>query len=125
MNRTYELTYIADPRLSDEEAVALCDDFRELIVADGTTTIAREESWGKRKMAYPIRKFNEGRYHVFFIDAQGQNTLADVAQRMRQNDKVLRSLTVRTDLDLKRAASKGKEEPAEDTEEAAEASTTA
>ena len=122
MKRIYELTYIADPRLTDEEAVALCDEYREMIVADGSTEITKEESWGKRKMAYPIQKFNEGRYHVFYVEAEPQNTLTEVQQRMRQNDKVLRFLNVRTDLDLKRAASKGKQKPEKEEEPAAAAS---
>lgn len=109
MTRTYELVFIADPRLSDEEAVQLSDGFGELLVADGTTRITREESWGKRRLAYPIRKFNEGRYHIYYLESDGgKNSLAEVGQRMLQNERILRHLAVRTDLDLKRAASKGK-----------------
>ncbi len=111
MKRTYELVLIADPRLSDEESVALTDEFRDMLQADGTTEVTREESWGKRKMAYPIEKFNEGRYHVYYVEADPKSTLPEVEQRMRQHDRVLRFLTVRTDLDLKRAASKGKKKP--------------
>ncbi len=120
MTRTYELVFIADPRLSDEEAVALVDEYKGMLEADETTKITKEESWGKRKFAYPIQKFNEGRYHIYYLEAEAENTLPSVEQRMRQNDKVLRHLVVRTDLDLKRAASKGKP-PAE--EEVAEAET--
>ncbi len=110
MTRTYELVFIADPRLSDEEAVQLSDAFRELLEADGTTEVTEEESWGKRRLAYPIRKFTEGRYHIYYLEsATGEHSLAEVGQRMLQNEKVLRHLVVRTDLDLKRAASKGKQ----------------
>ncbi len=108
MNRTYELVFILDPRLSDEDAVALSDDYRSMITASGQCRITKEESWGKRKLAYPIRKFNEGRYHIYYIESDPGGTFTEVEQRMRQNDQVLRSLTVRTDLDHKRAASKGK-----------------
>lgn len=109
--RTYELVFIADPRLSDEDAVALTEEYKALITSDGTTQVVREESWGKRKLAYPIQKLNEGRYHVYYVESPaGKNTIPDVEQRMRQNDNVLRFLTVRTDKDLKRAASKGKPE---------------
>jgi small subunit ribosomal protein S6 len=103
---------IADPRLSDEESVALTDEYRGMLANDGTTEVMREESWGKRKLAYPIEKFNEGRYHVFYIEADPKNTIPEVEQRMRQNDRVLRFLTVRTDEDIKRSESKGKK-PAE------------
>jgi len=106
--RSYELVFIADPRLTDEDAVALTEEYKALITGDGTTTVAREESWGKRKLAYPIDKLNEGRYHVYYIESPtGVNTIPAVEQRMRQNDKIIRFLTVRTDMDLKRSASKG------------------
>ena len=111
MKRSYELVFIADPRLSDEETVALADEYRTMITADGSATVTKEESWGKRKLAYPIQKFHEGRYHLYFIEAEAKNPLPEVEQRLRQNDKVLRHLVVRTDLDLKRAARKGKKQP--------------
>ncbi|MXW00435.1 MAG: 30S ribosomal protein S6 [Holophagales bacterium] len=110
LTRTYELVFIADPRLSDEEAVELSDTFGKLLVADGKLQITQEESWGKRRLAYPIRKFTEGRYHIYYLECEGgDNGLAEIGQRMLQNEKILRHLVVRTDLDLKRAASKGKE----------------
>jgi small subunit ribosomal protein S6 len=105
--RTYELVFIADPRLTDEETVLLADGFRDMLTADGATKVTKEESWGKRKLAYPIEKMTEGRYHLYFIEAPAKNTLPEVEQRMRQNDKILRHLVVRTDLGLKRAETKG------------------
>jgi small subunit ribosomal protein S6 len=108
LKRTYELVFIADPRLSDEEAVAIADEYKAMITADGSAEVTREESWGKRKLAYPIRKFTEGRYHVYYIAADAKNLLPEVEQRLRQNDQILRHLVVRTDLDLKRAETKGK-----------------
>ncbi len=106
--RTYELVFVADPRLSDEEAVELADTYKAQIEADKKSRVTKEESWGRKKLAYPINKLTEGRYHLYYIDAPGDNGLAEVEQRLRQNDKVLRHLVVRTDLDLKRAAAKGK-----------------
>lgn len=94
--RTYELVFIADPRLSDEEVVALTDDVKALITQNGGV-VQREESWGRRKLAYPIQKLNEGRYVVLFLGVDGKNPLPEVELRLRQNDKVLRYLSVRTD----------------------------
>ena len=118
MTRSYELVFIADPRLDDEEVVSLTDDYKGMITASGAQ-ITKEESWGRRKLAYPIQKLNEGKYVVLYVEANGVNPFPEVEQRMRQNDKVLRYLTVRTDQDLKRAARKGKkprETPAETTD---------
>jgi len=104
--RTYELMFIVDPRVADEDVVAMTGDYRQMILGGGSE-ITKEESWGRRKLAYPIGKLNEGKYVLFYIASQGgQTSLAEVEHRMRQNDKILRYLTVRTDEDLKRAGSR-------------------
>lgn len=114
--RTYELVFIADPRTSDEDVVALTDDYKAMITAAGAE-VTREESWGRRKLAYPIQKLNEGKYVILYVSADGVNPFPEVEQRMRQQEKIIRYLTVRTDEDLKRAARKGKPQPAERAEE--------
>ena len=104
--RTYELMFVVDPRVSDEEVVSMTNDYRQMILAGGSE-VTKEESWGRRKLAYPIEKLNEGKYVVFYVSSEGGKTsLPEVEHRMRQNDKILRYLTVRTDLDLKRAGSR-------------------
>jgi len=107
--RTYELAIVADPRLTDEEFVELVDDTKQLIASRGGELV-REESWGRRKLAYPIRKLSEGRYTFLYLqmDAKSASLFSEVELRLRQNDKVLRFLTVRTDLDLQRAANRAK-----------------
>lgn len=102
--RTYELIFVVDPRVSDEDVVTLTNDYKTMITAGGSE-ITSEENWGRRKLAYPINKITEGKYVLLNITSQdGKTSLADVEHRMRQNDKILRYLTVRTDEDLKRAA---------------------
>ncbi len=100
--RRYELVFVVDPRLSDDEVVGLSEEYRQMIAAAGARVV-KEESWGKRRLAYPIRKLGEGRYVLFGVEAAGVNPFPEVEQRMRQNEKVLRYLTVRTD----RAAPRG------------------
>ena len=107
--RTYELAIVADPRLSDEEFVTLVDEYKQLITSRGGEVV-REESWGKKKLAYPIRKLSEGRYVFLFLQMEPASAalIPEVELRLGQNDRVLRFLTVRTDLDLKRAANRVK-----------------
>ena len=110
--RTYELMFVVDPRVSDEDVVGLTHDYRQMITVGGSE-ITKEESWGRRKLAFPINKLNEGKYVLFYIQSQdGKTPLAEVEHRMRQNDKILRFLTVRTDEDLKRAARRNAVAPA-------------
>jgi small subunit ribosomal protein S6 len=102
--RTYELVFVVDPRVSDEDVTTMINEYRQMITAGGSE-ITVEENWGRRKLAYPINKLSEGKYVLFGITSQdGKTSLHEVEHRMRQNDKILRYLTVRTDEDLKRAA---------------------
>jgi len=102
--RTYELMFVVDPRVADEEVVTMTQDYKNMITAGGSQ-ITGEESWGRRKLAYPINKVNEGKYVLLYISSEaGKTALPEVEHRMRQNDRILRYLTVRTDEDLKRAA---------------------
>ncbi len=109
MTRTYELVFIVEPRQSDDEVQALTDKYTEMIVASGAT-IQYVDQWGKRKLAYPIRKFNEGKYVVVYVTADGKVPWPDVERLLMQDEKILRHLVVRTDEDLKRAA-RGKVQP--------------
>jgi small subunit ribosomal protein S6 len=102
--RTYELMFVVDPRVPDDEVATLTADYRNMITGGGSQVTA-EENWGRRKLAYPIHKLTEGKYVLFFISSEGGKTaLPEVEHRLRQNEKVLRYLTVRTDEALKRAA---------------------
>jgi small subunit ribosomal protein S6 len=107
--RTYELALVADPRISDDDFTALSTEYKQLISSRGGE-ILREESWGRRKLAYPIRKLTEGRYLFLFLQIEPAKAglLREVELRLNQNDKILRYLTVRTDEDLKRAAGRAK-----------------
>lgn len=102
--RTYELMFVVDPRVSDEDVVTMTQDYKNMITAGGAQ-ITSEENWGRRKLAYSINKLNEGKYVLLYVSSEtGKNSLPEVEHRMRQNDRILRYLTVRTDEDLKRAA---------------------
>ena len=94
--REYELMFVIDPRLTDEEIVALGDQYKEMIQTAGGD-VWREESWGKRKLAYQINKLSEGSYMLFHIRSETGGVFSEVEQRMRQNERVLRYMTIRTD----------------------------
>ena len=101
--RTYELMYILDPRVSDEEETSIGNDVKNLLTAKGGE-IVREEKWGRRKLAYEIDKLKEAKYTLLYLSGEpAELNIHEVEFRMRQNDNVLRYLTVRTDEDYKRA----------------------
>jgi small subunit ribosomal protein S6 len=108
MKRTYELALVLDPSLSDEDQVGLVDEVKKMVSSKGVEVV-KEESWGKRKLAYPVGKVTEGRYVFLYIVAENDAPpVSLVEKRLNQNERVLRYLWVRTDEDLRRAMRKGK-----------------
>jgi small subunit ribosomal protein S6 len=94
--KKYELVFVADPRLSEEEVVALTDEYKGMLTAGGGN-VTKQESWGKKRLAYPIQKLNEGYYVLYNVELSDGNPFVEIERRMQQNDKVLRYLTVRLD----------------------------
>ena len=94
--KKYELVFIADPRLAEDEVVALTDEYKAMLTSSGGE-ITKQESWGKKRLAYPIQKLNEGYYVLYNVELESGNPFVEVERRMQQNDKVLRYLTVRLD----------------------------
>ena len=92
----YELAVLFDPRLGDEEVAELSDGVKELLSSLGAEII-KEESWGKKRLAYPIQKLTEARYVFFTVEVDDGNPFPEVEQRLEQNDRVLRYMTVRLD----------------------------
>ena len=106
--RTYEVLFILSPQVAEEESTALIGEFKKVAESTGAK-LANEEAWGRRRLAYPIHKFNEGNYHLFVFDTDA--SLSELDRRMRNSDRILRHMIVRTDLDHKRADKLAKRNP--------------
>ena len=106
--RTYEVLFILSPQVTEEEATTLINDFRSIAETNGAT-VKSEDAWGRRRLAYPIHKFNEGIYHLFVLESD--QSLSELDRRIKNVDRVLRHVIVRTDLDQKRADKLAKRNP--------------
>lgn len=94
MNK-YELAVIVKPNLEEEALKAELESVQELITRFGGT-IEKIDDWGKRRLAYEIKKFNEGFYN--FITFTGNSeTPIEIERRMRIKENVIRYLIVRED----------------------------
>lgn len=111
MSRTYELGLVIEPRQSDDDVTAMVAKYREMI-ENGGGEVTEEDNWGKRRLAYPIQKYSEGKYVFLHVSSEGAVQWPLIERNLQQNEKVLRHLVVRTDLDLKRAATKAKKRKA-------------
>jgi small subunit ribosomal protein S6 len=99
--RIYEVMFIIDTSASDEDVTRLSDGLRQIITDQGGT-VTRNENMGRRTLAYPIERKNEGIYFLFEIEGSGRE-IAELERRMRVNDQIIRYITVRVDEDRRRA----------------------
>jgi small subunit ribosomal protein S6 len=99
MNRTYELMFIVRPDMVDEELNKLISTLESSVTSAGGTV--KSEIWGKRRLAYTVRKFNDGIFVLLIIDGTGA-MVHEVERRLRVTEPVIKFITVRTDEELKR-----------------------
>lgn len=94
---SYETVFILTPVLSDDQAKEAVQKFEGEIVANGAK-IKHTESWGLRKLAYPIQKKSTGFYFLIEFEGAG-DTIAKYELMMKRDERVLRFLTVKMDVD--------------------------
>ncbi len=94
---TYETLFITPPTLSDEDERATVEGLAA-IVTDGGGSFTVNERMGRRRLAYSIRKFDDGVYTRFLYDA-GVDVPKELERKIRLSENVLRSLTVRLEDD--------------------------
>ena len=90
--RNYELMILFDPNLQDEEKKALLDKIHQTITANKGTIIKTNE-WGRRKLAYEIKKFQEALYVLIDFELEPVN-IANLESSIRFEEKILRYLLV-------------------------------
>jgi small subunit ribosomal protein S6 len=100
--RTYEVIFILKPDLPEEEIEQVVEQVKTTITSGGGT-IDKVDPWGKRKLAYRVRRNTEGYYVLVQYSLEGNAAVAkEVERRLRVSDPVIKFLTVRIDEDLKR-----------------------
>jgi small subunit ribosomal protein S6 len=110
--RRYETILITEPELPDEQLTGLLGTFTSTIT-DRQGQVLKTEDWGKKKLAYDVRKHREGRY------LRLEYTCADIAlpheleRRLRMTEPVIKFLTVRIDNDPRRLVWEAKQEQKE------------
>ena len=91
---TYEVMLILDPALEDDKKDATVETVKGIIAAEGE--VGNVDTWGMRKLAYPIQKKSEGYYVV--IEFKAQPTLPkELDRRLKISDNVIRHMIVNKD----------------------------
>jgi small subunit ribosomal protein S6 len=91
LSANYEVLYLINPTLSEEETAALVAKFKEL--AESRGTVNEVDEWGKRKLAYPINDLDEGYYVLMTFTAEPAFP-AELDRLMRINTGIMRSIIV-------------------------------
>ena len=92
--RAYELMIILDGSLDEVVAQQWSSNIAKSIAAAGGTVHGKVDFWGKRRLAYPINKKEDGYYIVFNLTAPG-GALDELERSMRIADDVLRHKLLR------------------------------
>ena len=93
--KNYEVLFIMTPLLNEGQMQETVEKFRQVLKENGADII-HEESWGLKKLAYPIQKKNTGFYQLF--EFQGPTTIVDALEiAFRRDEKIVRFLTTALD----------------------------
>jgi small subunit ribosomal protein S6 len=84
----YDVIYILDPNATAEE-MAVVSAKVEQIVSDSKGTVLKKDDWGKRRLAYMVKKHREGHY-VFFHLSISTEAIAEVTRNLRLMEKVIK-----------------------------------
>ena len=102
MQRTYELMFIVRPDMPEEEQDKLISSL-ETQVGNAGGTMKSVERMGKRRLAYMVRKFQDGIYMLMVLEGEG-GMVKEVERRLRVTEPVIKFMTVRVDEEQKRLA---------------------
>lgn len=91
--RDYELTVIISPEATDEVVNATIESIQQFVTGRGGT-ISEVEQWGKRKLAYPIKRFVEGNYVLTRFELKPTST-KELEASLQMSENVLRHLLVK------------------------------
>jgi len=110
--RQYETVFLISPNLEEEETTKIITQISGIISKEKGKLI-QEDRWGKKRLAYPIKKFEEA-FYVFFHYEGDSNIPFELEKRFKQTEAILRFLTVKKET-RENVRKKRKGIPAEET----------
>ena len=108
----YETVFILKPTLSNEKVDEVLAKAKGIVTSNSGTVIL-SDSWGKRRLAYPVQKYKEGNYFLFHFSCTG-NVIGELENFFRTTDSVIKYITIKLEKTFKKKTEEKKEEkPAE------------
>ena len=108
--REYELTYIVRPDIDDEAVAAVAARIEQTITGNGGRVL-KADSWGKRRLAYPVRRYVEGTYILLHTELTDK-AIRETERQIKLSEDVIRHLLVRVEPAEAPAAAETAETPA-------------
>jgi small subunit ribosomal protein S6 len=93
--RAYEVMVILDPSLEERTVGPSLDKYLNVIRKDGGS-VESVDIWGRRRMAYEIKKNQEGIYAVVSLNAE-PDSVKELDRQLTLNESVLRTKVIRPD----------------------------
>ena len=100
MQRSYEVMFIVRPDVVEEELEKLLTTIQGHATSGGAT-VKNVEKMGKRRLAYEVKKFQEGQYVLMTLNSEGA-AIHELERRLRVSEPVIKFITVRTDEEQQR-----------------------
>ena len=91
--RHYETLFIINPDLTEEDTAATVEKFAGILTSGGSTMV-KEDHWGRRRLAYEVKKFGKG-YYVLFEYGALPEAVAEMERNFKIDERVIRFLTVK------------------------------
>ena len=91
--RRYELMIILDPNIEERTVTPSIDQFLGVVKTEGGS-VEKVDVWGRRRLAYEIRKKSEGIYAVVDLTAQPA-TVKELDRQLNLNESILRTKVIR------------------------------
>lgn len=89
----YEGLFIIKPDIKEEDVKTVFKAIAEALTKNGAN-VKKEEDWGKRQLAYPVKKFKEGFYYKLEFAAP-TSSIAKLEETYRLNADILRTMITR------------------------------
>ncbi|CCL00147.1 30S ribosomal protein S6 [Clostridioides difficile] len=89
--RNYELVYVVKPNSDEEVREAILNKVKEVVATDGE--IVKVDTWGTKKLAYPIAKFTEG-FYVLVNFKSAADVPKEIDRNLKINENVIRHMIV-------------------------------
>jgi len=94
--RRYEVMVILDPDLEERTVAPSLDQFLKVIRTDGGS-VEKVDIWGRRRLAFEIKKKAEGIYAVIDLAAEPAS-VKELDRQLNLNEAVLRTKVIRPDV---------------------------